>query len=124
MTFTTLVIFTFLEIVLTTIAKLVFIQVLDIDNIYITYLFWLIILVVTIANTRRLGVLNYLESFLIMGLWLFLALLFDMIVVAAVAGVDIYKHMYLWVSYLIIIGAVFLFHKKRHVELRNQMAGK
>src|SRR5688572_3605961 len=124
MTFTKLVIFTVLVIVLTTFAKLLFINVLDIGNIYIVYLFWLVILAVTIACTRRLGVLNYLESFLVMGLWLFLSLLFDMLVVAAIAGTDIYKHLYLWISFAVMLGGIFLFHKKRHVELRKQLAGK
>ncbi len=111
--------FTALAIVLTTAVKLFFIVALNIDNIYIVYVMWLAVALVSIACSRRLGVISYVEAVLVMGVWLALSLVLDVIVIATIATNDIYHHLYLWISYLVMALMVFLFHKKRHVEVRH-----
>jgi hypothetical protein len=116
---------TTIAVVLTTLAKLFFIRALNIDNVYIVYLFWLVIALISIACSRRLGVISYIEATLVLALWLILTLFLDLLITAAVAGIDIYRHPYLWVSHGVMVITIFLFHKKRHVEVRHmQRAAK
>ncbi len=115
-----LVIYTVLSIGLITLTKVLFATALDINNIYIVYVMWLLVAVWAIAFTRRLGVLNYLESIMVLIVWVVTSLILDYIILGTLLGNDVYRHLYLWISYLIIVIAVFLFHKKRHVEIRNR----
>ncbi len=110
---------TAIAVVLTILAKLFFFTALNIGNIYIVYLFWLVIALISIACSRRLGVISYIEATLVLALWLVLTLFLDLLITAAVAGIDIYRHAYLWVSYGVMVITIFLFHKKRHVEVRH-----
>lgn len=108
-----------LMIVGTTIVKLVFINILDINRFLVVCTFWLIIALIAIASCRRFGVINYLESFVIIVAWLVVTLLTDVIFLTPFTGFGIYYHLYLWVSYLVVSVAVFVFHKKRHIEIRR-----
>jgi hypothetical protein len=113
------VIFSLIAVALSALVKLVFITSLNIDSLYIVYLMWLLIAAISIGCCRRLGVLNYLEAIFTLGVWLVLGLIVDLIVVSSIASDDIYKHAYLWISYAVMAVSVFLFHKKRHVEIRR-----
>jgi len=113
------VIFTLIAVALTTLVKVVFITAFNIDSLYIVYFMWLVIAAISIGCSRRLGVLNYLEAILACGVWVVLGLVADLLIVSSIAGTDIYKHAYLWISYAVVALSVFLFHKKRHVEIRR-----
>ena len=108
-----------LAVLLITAVKLFFILALNIDSIYIVYIFWVVIALVTIACSRRVGVISYLEAVFTGVVWLAALLVVDAIFVATIVGLDMYHHLYLWISYLLIIVCIFLFHKKRHVEIRK-----
>ncbi|HEX3099956.1 MAG TPA: hypothetical protein VHQ41_03200 [Patescibacteria group bacterium] len=99
--------------------KIFFINSLDLDNNAVMGLFFVLIVVAAIATVRRLGILNYLESFFLSVSWLLLTLIVDVIVVAHFTGYDIYKAWYYWLTYLAMILAIIIFHKKAHVEVRK-----
>lgn len=80
---------------------------------------WLAVALISIACSRRLGVISYVEALLVLTMWLILSLILDVLVIATIAGNGIYHHLYLWLSYLVMMVTVFLFHKKRHVEVRK-----
>lgn len=102
--------------------KFFFLSSLNLDSVYILIVFWLSVALITIACVRRVGVMNYLEAMLIMGFWLFFSLLIENITLAVLLGNDIYREPALWISYLVMILSIFLFHKKRHVEIRKIQA--
>ncbi len=108
-----------LGIFLITLIKLIFFQQLNIDSIYVVYIMWLAIAIVTIAFTRRFGVINYLEALVIIVTWVGASLFFDVIFLTPFTTFVIYYRWYFWVTYPVMALAVFLFHKKRHVEIRR-----
>jgi len=119
-----LVIFTIIAIVLTTLVKVFFITTLNMGNAYVVYFMWFLIAAITVGCCRRLGVINYLEAILTLIVWLAVALVVDLVVTATIAGIGIYQHVYLWIGYAVMVLCVFLFHKKRHVEVRRLQAAK
>ena len=110
----------FLVVVLT-VLKVIAFQLFDLKLLIISLLFGLLILVLTVACTRRLGVINYLEAMLAAGFWLIMILLADLIVTGPLVGYSIFKTLLLWLSYLLVIITVLLFHKKRHIDIRRKM---
>ena len=119
MTVSKLIILTAIAIGLITLLKFVFVTLFDIGNLYITYFLWFLIAAITVACCRRLGVLNYLEALTVLIIWIFLAMFIDAMFLTSVTGFDAYRHLYLWVSYIVIGVTVFAAHKKRHVEIRR-----
>jgi hypothetical protein len=117
-----LLFYTALALGLITLTKVFFVVALDSSNIYLTYVMWFLVAVWSTAFTRRLGILNYVESIFVAALWTIGSLVLDYLIVVTLVGPDVYRHLLLWISYLIIILVVFLFHKKRHVEIRRQKA--
>ncbi len=75
----------------------------------------------SIAAVRRLGIINYLESVFAAICWWLFALIFDFLITSAFAGLGMFRDIHLWVGYLVMMLAIFLFHKKRHVQLRHEM---
>lgn len=112
-------IFSFLAVVLTTLVKLIFITNLNIDNVILVYVMWLLVALISIACARRLGIISYLEAIFVLGVWLLFELFLDLLLISSLAGNEVYHHLYLWISYLVMMVVVFLFHKKRHVEVRK-----
>ncbi len=111
--------FSLLAVILTTAVKLFFLLYLNIDNYYIVYLMWAAIGLITIACCRRLGVISYLEAVLVLVLWLIAEAFVDLLIISTITGPGVYSHLYLWISYVVMMVFVFLFHKKRHVEVRH-----
>lgn len=101
------------------ITKVIFINYLNFDNTIIFWLFFVLLTVETIAIVRRMGILNLFESIFLAAIWLIVSLLTDLVVTANLIGYDIYKHIYFWATYLVIILALFIFHKKAHIEARK-----
>lgn len=110
----------FLAIILA-VLKLIAFQFFDLKLLAVSLFFGLVALVLTVACTRRLGFINYLEAMLTAGLWFIMILLVDLIVTGPLAGYGIFKTLLLWLSYLLVIITVLLFHKKRHIDIRRKM---
>lgn len=94
------------------------------DVAIIRYGVWLVEVIVATACIRRLGTINYLESFMVMILWGIFMLVFDLIVLAVIFNVVIFSTLIYWVGMLLILLSWFLFHSKRHVEIRRQNKNK
>ena len=111
--------FTIIALFLTTAVKIFFVTVLNINSLYLVYVMWVLMALISIACVRRIGVINYLESVLVIVIWLFFGMFLDLLILYSLAGPAIYHHAYLWGGYLVIALTIFLFHKKRHVEIRR-----
>lgn len=84
------------------------------------YVLWILVIVITTACVRRLGVINFLEGILVACVWLFMRAIFDLLVTAPILGIGIYGKVQLWISYAVIVAAAFFLHKKRHVHIRKE----
>src|SRR3954468_12773705 len=104
--------------ILFVITKVIFIQYLNIDSSFVIGLMWVVLSVIAIAIVRRMGVLNYFESFFIAFMWTLASLILDFLITTHVTGTDVYKTWYFWLTYLLIILVIILFHKKVHVQIR------
>ncbi len=119
MTIASLLIGTFASQVIFVLLKIFFIRSLNLDSAVIMGLFFTALVVATIAIVRRMGILNYIESIFLAIVWLITSLIVDAAVTAQVVGYDIYKTWYFWMTYLAIILALMIFHKKLHVQVRK-----
>jgi hypothetical protein len=84
--------------------------------------FWIIVAIVTAALIRRLGVMHYIECFFVSGVWVFTTLLADLFITSQVTSYNIFSKVSYWVSFFVIAFSAFLFHKKRHVQIRKEQA--
>lgn len=87
-------------------------------------LYWLVVWVLSTALVRRLGVITMLEAVVVMVLWLILELIGDSAIAGPLVGWRILIDPNFALGYLFMPLAIFLFHKKRHVVRREQMAKK
>ena len=110
---------TTIGILMLSVIKAAAVMFLNLDNIYIVYFWWLIIILATTAWCRRLGILNFFEAILVIVIWLFSSLFVDLIVLSLTVGQGIYRQWELWLTYPIMVIAIFLFHKKRHIDIRR-----
>lgn len=101
--------------------KFVFYNVLAGDSAVFNYVEWALIVLAAIAAVRRLGIINYLEAIFAAVCWWLFSLIFDFLITSAFAGLEIFRDVHLWIGYLVMMLAIFLFHKKRHVQLRHEM---
>ncbi len=108
--------------VLFVLTKLLFLNVLNVDNVFIHYGMLVAIMLIAIAVVRRMGVLNYLENIFLIIVWLITSIIVDFVITTSFTGRDVFKTWYFWLAYLAMCLAMFLFHKKSHVELRKMMA--
>lgn len=104
------------------VLKVVFFGYLDPGAPFVRLLFALAAAVVSTAAVRRLGYINYLESLLVAGVWFFFTLVLDFVVLSPIVGEFSVLKVEVWASYLILALTVFLFHKKRHIKIRKEMA--
>ena len=119
MTITSLLIGTIIGQVLYVITKIVFIDYLNFDSAIIFWLFFILIIVETIAVVRRMGVLNLFESLFLSGVWLVVSLLVDLVITTSVLGRESYSHIYFWLTYVLMVVVIMGFHKKAHIEARK-----
>lgn len=110
---------TIVAIALFSLWKVIFFGYFNTENWALLVFFYVIAALVAIAVVRRLGVLNYLENFLVLIVWLVAALIVDWIVVGRILDDQVWSDGHFWISYLVIILAALIFHKKRHVEIRH-----
>jgi hypothetical protein len=104
------------------VAKVLFLQIFNDQSVVIMVAFWLFIVIATIACVRRLGIINYLESFLAAGMWFLFQLFFDFLITTQIVGLTFYKRYEMWVAYGLVVLIVILFHKKRHIQIRRDHA--
>lgn len=86
--------------------------------------YWLVVWVLSTALVRRLGTITMLEAVVVMVLWLILQLIGDGAVATPVLGWKVLIDPSFALGYFFMPLAIFLFHKKRHVERRQQLAKK
>ncbi len=122
MTFTRFFGFGFLLWLLLAVGKALFLNVLNLDSLWLQFLYAVFVFVVAVACTRRLGVINYLEGAMVAILWTVGVLLGDVIFLWAIFRWEIFVHLVSWIGYLLTVIAIFLFHKKRHVQVRKELA--
>lgn len=124
MTIASLLLGTLVSQILFIATKVIFIHYLNLDNWLVYIAFYVALAIETIAVSRRMGTLNYIESFFLAFVWLFTLLIADFIVTATLIGRDMYTTTAYWLSYAVIIGALLVFHKKMHIEVRKENASK
>lgn len=120
MTIASLLIGTFISQVAFVILKVFFYRNLNTDSWTAIILFWLAFSILIIAIVRRMGILNYAESFFLTAVWFITSLIVDVVITATVIGnYDMYKTLSYWITYLVLIVVLITFHKKQHVEVRK-----
>lgn len=101
-------------------VNFVFGRYLNIDSIWIQVIECLFIAGFSIGFARRLGTINYLEAILVIGVWLIISLMVNYFLL----GTSVFATGYFWISYAVMALAIFISHKKRHVEIRREMASR
>lgn len=81
--------------------------------------YWILVVVVTTALVRRLGVITLLEAVLVLVVWLFLELLGDALFAGPIAGYSVFTDPSMLFGYALLPISIILFHKKRHVQRRK-----
>lgn len=102
-------------------TKLFFINVLNIESMLIQWGMWLTIAIISIAIVRRMGALNYMEDIFLIIVWLLISLAVDFVITTSFTGREVYKEWYWWITYAVMVLAMFLLHKKSHVEIRKMV---
>lgn len=102
--------------------KIFYVQIFNDQSQAVQYAFWLVVILVTIACVRRLGVINYLEAFLVCGFWFIGVLFFDFLITSQILDFSIFARLDIWIGHAIMLLSIFLFHKKRHVKIRKEHA--
>lgn len=92
------------------------------DTALLHYIYWGVAAVLTPALVRRLGVITILEAMVVAVLWLVMEVVGDVILAAPIAGWRVLVDSNFAVGYLIPPVTIFMFHKKRHVHVRKQLA--
>lgn len=104
------------------ILKAVFLNVLNLDSFAWSVVYGFLVFIISMACARRLGVINYLEAMMVCVVWLIMLFLLDYFVLRLIVGLQVFARGMFWISYLVMLFAVFFFHKKRHVEIRRELA--
>jgi hypothetical protein len=86
--------------------------------------FWIIVVITGAALVRRFGVINFFESFFIIFVWLVGDLLLDLLVTSRFTVTSIFATREYWTAVLLLALSVFLFHKKRHIQVRHELHAK
>ena len=105
-------------------VKIVFLNVLNTDNLVIEILLGVVFAVVTMGVVRRLGVLNFLEAMMVAVVWFIINLILDLFVLATTFGLQFFSHWQVWTGYVLSMVVIFFFHKKRHVHIRHELHEK
>lgn len=85
-------------------------------------IFCILVFLAALACCRRLGVLNILEGAMVSIVWTLGILFADWIIFGHFFHLDIFHQGVVWISYLIVLCGVFFGHKKRHVQIRQELA--
>jgi hypothetical protein len=105
-------------------TKVIFLHYLNMDSVVIVVAYFVAIVIVTVAVVRRMGVLNYVEAFFLCLLWILVTLALDFLITATLISRDFFSLWNYWLSYLVFVIALILFHKKLHLQVRRAAAEK
>ena len=86
--------------------------------------FWIVTALVAIVFTLRLGIINFLEAFFAIFVWVVGGLFLDLIITSKFTGLAIFSKVSYWIGYIVVGVAVLLFHKKRHIAVRHELHAK
>lgn len=107
---------------LTSLGKLVTLFYLD-PTTGLTQTFFLVyMLLMSAAVVRRVGVMNFFESFLLIAVWTFFGIVGDIFITATIAGLVVYTTFIFWAGYIVAAVSMLLFHKKLHIHTRHEAA--
>ena len=95
---------------------------LNLDTLILQIVYAFFVFVIAMACARRLGVINFLEAMLATIIWVIGLLVGDFLFTQMVLGKEIFQHVVLWAGYVVAAVAIFLFHKKRHIQIRRELA--
>lgn len=107
---------------LAAVAKIIFLNGLNQELAAVQYGFWLFIVLLTVACVRRLGVINYLEVVMTLFVWFGVMLVVDLLLTASFVGLEVFTTFNIWIANILVPVSVWLFHKKRHVQIRKEHA--
>jgi len=105
-------------------GKVFYLDFLDNSDGLVKILYLLYMAVIGTATIRRLGPINYLECFLVMGVWCIFGILGDILVTAFISGIKVYTTWFLWIGYPTAMIAQLLFHKKVHMIAKKERLGE
>jgi len=108
--------------VLLSIIKALFLNVLGLDTLPSEVIFGFVVFIVSMACARRLGVINYLEGALVAVMWTIGLLVADFFILRPILGWSVFTKGIFWAGYAVSAAAIFFFHKKRHVQIRKELA--
>ena len=86
--------------------------------------FWIIAAITGAALVRRFGIINFFESFFIIFVWILGDIILDALITRRFIAVPIFSTVEYWFGLLILGLSVFLFHKKKHIQVRHDLAAK
>ncbi|MDR3643190.1 MAG: hypothetical protein P4L74_06220 [Candidatus Doudnabacteria bacterium] len=84
-------------------------------------LFWIITVVITAAIVRRFGYISLFEMAVVAIFWTVAGMFLDLILTSKFTGLGMFRSQAYWDSFGIMIAALFLFHKKRHILARHKL---
>lgn len=119
MTVASLLLGTIISQILFILTKVFFMGSMNLESWVVVLIFYIALALETIAVVRRMGVLNYIESLFLVGVWVITTLIADFLITANWVGRDIYGSWQYWFTHVVIILALLIFHKKLHVEVRK-----
>lgn len=112
---------TLLQWIFFTILKVYFLKYSLFGNVGLQILvFWGLVMVLSAAMVRRLGIINFFESVFIILVWVVGGMLVDLIVTSVYTTTQIFRNFPLWTAYGLEAFAIFAFHKKRHIIIRHE----
>ena len=83
--------------------------------------FWFLILIISAWVVKRFGIITFFEMGLIMFVWTVFGLFLDLIFTSKFTGLGIFFSRTLWAGYGVMLAAVFIFHKKKHLHMRHKL---
>ncbi len=109
----------FLQLIFITAVKVYFFKNYDFSNALNVYLYWGAIVVITAAFVRRLGIINFLEAFIVCILWFVADSFVDLIFTSGMAGLSIFATRGYWSGHVMMLATILLAHKKKHLYARH-----
>ena len=96
-------------------------QQLNLESLSIRLGLFFVEAIVSATVIRRVGTMSYLEAPLIATFWLIFLQITDLLVTGLLTGYALFGTGTYWISYIVVWLSIFLFHSKRHVEIRRKL---
>ncbi len=119
MTVSKLALITLLQWIIIIALKVVYFKGLFFSGAALDYAYWAAIAIVATALVRRFGVINYLEAFFVVIVWVSTDLLLDLMVTSGIVGLSIFSNIQMWTGYLVMAIFIVFCNKTRHVAIRK-----